>query len=169
MFPDAQNRQRATAVIWMLLLVSIPLLSIFGRDLQRWLLQHYSTQQLAWFIGLVIFALTVLGVRHLLSNGRPAVAWQLLWIVPVFLITPHLFPIVEERIHFIVFGMLGFFSLSLFSWKLAYTICLFVALADEALQWGLADRVGDWRDVGINLLAGWLGATLAVISQWKKT
>ena len=122
------------AVAWLMLLVSVPLLSVYGRDLQQLLARHSTSQQLAWAI-------------------------------PLFLIAPHFLPIVEERVHFIVFGLLGFFTLKLFPPALAYALCLLMAMADEGLQWFLPDRVGDLRDVAVNLVAAWAGVTLARVME----
>lgn len=152
-------------VAWLMLLVSVPLLSVFGRDLQQLLARHYTGQQLAWAIALALGLLTTVAVVLLLRSRRAAGAWQLLWFIPLFLIAPHFLSIVEERVHFIVFGLLGFFTLKLFPRTFAYALCLLMAVADEGLQWSLPDRVGDLRDVAVNLVAAWAGVTLAWVME----
>ena len=42
-------------------------------------------------------------------------------------------------------------------------ICLVVSGGDELFQWVLPDRVGDWRDVAMNIAACLLGAAVALI------
>ena len=37
-----------------------------------------------------------------------------------------------------------------------------VGCVDELIQWWLPNRVGDWRDVGMNALAGTLGVAMGV-------
>ena len=76
-------------------------------------------------------------------------------------------PVIEERVHFIVFGSFGFLSMLVFSPKIAISLCISVSVLDEGLQWFLPDRVGDWFDVSINSLASVAGATFSFIS-WKK-
>lgn len=74
---------------------------------------------------------------------------------------PFFFPLVEERVHFIVFGLFGFVSMVVFPPRVAWVVCLAMAGGDELLQWWLPDRVGDWRDVAVNSVAGVGGLMLA--------
>lgn len=154
-----------TTATWLGLFVSIPLLSIYGRGLQLFIVEHVSQQVLAWAIGIVLLLLTVKGVSILFRHGSTRTLWHLSWFVPLFLIVPWFFPIVEERIHFIVFGLFGFYTLLLLPARYGYMLCLLVAFADEGLQWMLADRVGDMRDVAVNLLAAWAGAAFAAVTR----
>lgn len=71
--------------------------------------------------------------------------------------------VIEERVHFIVFGSFGFLSMLIFSPKIAITVCISISVLDEGLQWYLPDRVGDWFDVGINILASVAGAFFTFI------
>lgn len=149
---------------WLLLLASVPLLSLYGRDLQLLIAQYSSSRQLGWVIGAMLLLLSLAALAFV-RHHRPASAWRhALWIVPLFVIAPWFISIVEERVHFILFGLFGFFTLLLFPARLAYALCLLLGVADEGLQWALPDRVGDWRDVALNLLAAWAGASLALVS-----
>ena len=71
----------------------------------------------------------------------------------LFLIVPLLLERVEERMHFLTFGLFGALSMALFAPRYAFIICLLGAGGDELLQFYLPDRVGDWRDVAFNALA----------------
>lgn len=70
-----------------------------------------------------------------------------------------------ERLHFLEYGVLGvlvFLERGVGRTALLQG-ALFLVLAgacDELIQHLMASRVGDWRDVGMNALAGWLGLWL---------
>jgi hypothetical protein len=69
----------------------------------------------------------------------------------------------EERLHFVTFGFYGFFTAALFAARSLLLALVLVALfsgLDELYQWWLPDRVGDWRDVAMNMLAGSIGLVL---------
>ncbi len=86
---------------------------------------------------------------------------HLFWFAVVFLVLPLFLERVEERLHFLTFGLFGAFSMLLFKPRYALMMCILFSGADELLQFFLADRVGDWRDVGMNCLAS-LGAGMFV-------
>ncbi|MDX1763374.1 MAG: VanZ family protein [bacterium] len=66
----------------------------------------------------------------------------------------------EERIHLFEYGLLGFFCLKALGRETpmahvkAMMIVLFVGIGDELIQHALPSRVGDPRDVALNLLSG---------------
>ena len=76
-------------------------------------------------------------------------------------------PIIEERFHFIIFGLFGYLSSTVFPVKITFSICISISVLDEALQWYLPDRVGDLFDVAVNTLASVAGASFSYIS-WKQ-
>jgi len=76
-------------------------------------------------------------------------------------------PIIEERVHFIVFGSFGFLSMLIFAPKIAIGICISVSVMDEGLQHYLPDRVGDLFDIAINIIASTAGAIFSYIC-WKQ-
>lgn len=147
-------------IIWLLILLVIPILSIKGRPLQRYVAEMVSDGQIATLFLVVSIGLLgslVFYVRHKEITGR----WNhLAWGALVFIIIPLFLPTVAERLHFIVFGLFGFFSFRLFGMKKAIWICLAVGLFDEILQWWLPERYGDWRDVGFNWFACIAGVLL---------
>ena len=151
--------------MWLLAVITIPLLSIFGRPAQRFLNENASPHQLTIILGAVLIILSTSAIYQLIRRHSYQRIWHLIWFVPIFLIAPFFMPIVEERIHFIIFGGFGFLSMQVFSPRIAIILCISVSLMDEGLQWFLADRVGDWFDVGINILASVAGAVFSFISR----
>ncbi len=116
------------------------------------------------FVVITLF-LCVIAVWWAWKNRGAQVFWHLLWLIPLYVIFPMSLPIVEERLHFILFGAFGFVSLRLWRLLPGLLVCCLAAGGDELLQWFLPSRVGDWRDVGFNLLACLGGAGLALAGK----
>ncbi len=115
---------------WLAVLLAIPLLSYFGRSLQREVRELIAVDLLAWLIALLLLIMAIAVVVWLVKQqGRWAVL-HLTWLVALILSLPWLFPLVEERLHFVFFGLLGFLSLRLFGWRLGSLICLAVSGLD---------------------------------------
>jgi len=68
-----------------------------------------------------------------------------------------------EKIHIALFGLFDFLSHKLFGLKTSLVIGLSIACLDELLQHYLAGRVGDWRDVQLNLFSVSLGIFLGLL------
>jgi len=147
--------------------VLIPLLSLYGRPIQKTLKENLSPNQLTVILGAILLIISIKAIYWLIRNHSYRRVWHLVWFVPLFLVAPYFMPIIEERAHFIVFGSFGFLSMLIFSPKTAITICISISVLDEGLQWYLPDRVGDWFDVGINILASVAGGIFSFIS-WKQ-
>ncbi len=156
--------RRATFYFWLLFLVAIPLISAWGRPLLGALRTVMPAEGLAVMMllaslgGLGACASWVYRGRH----GKRTLLLLVVWIIPLFLLLPLTLPVVEERLHFLLFGGFGFFSMLLFSFPVAVVVTLACAGLDELWQWILPDRFGDWRDVGINAVAGIGG----VVAAW---
>lgn len=155
-------------VAWVISLVCIPLLSINGRSLQAYISSHYSSQQLAIILGTILLLLSLKAVLFQIKNHGLQRLWHLLWFIPLFVVFPYFIPIVEERLHFIVFGLYGYLSMLVLPGFTAYIACLLLGVGDELLQWALPDRVGDWRDIQFNLLAAFAAARFAQLSLKSK-
>ncbi len=150
-----------TKLSWFITLAVIPLLSIFGRPLQRAVIQEISSEQLAAvFLTISAGLLGILAVFVL--RNLPRQKWiHPIWASLVFIVIPLFLPTVVERLHFIVFGLFGYLSLRSWGSQKAIALCFLAGLLDEILQWWLPDRVGDWRDVGFNWFACLAGSLLA--------
>ncbi len=73
-----------------------------------------------------------------------------------------------ERVHFLEYGLLGYLGYRVLHHRRRdasvfaadFVLCALVGLADEGIQWVLPRRVGEVRDVWINILASFLGLVL---------
>jgi len=94
--------------------------------------------------------------------------------------TLRLWEIPEEAVHFLEYGILGFFIFSALKLKIkdktifitAFLIGCLIGIFDEILQWTVKERFWDFRDVGLNALSSglfqaamWLGIKPKEISQ----
>jgi VanZ family protein len=153
--------KRLIRFFWLLTCVTILLMSVFGRSLQVWVAETIGYRMTAWILGLSTLVIVGLLISRLLKeNERPP--WvHFAWFLPLFLVVPLLLERVEERTHFMTFGLFGALSMALFPPRYALITCILGAAGDELLQFYLPDRVGDLRDVAFNALAA-LGAALFV-------
>ncbi len=153
---------RAAWGAWLLLLIAIPSISAWGRPLLEALLGLMSPTWLALLMILCsLLALAACTVWAYRRQGTRRAVLLSGWLIVLFLLLPLTLPVVEERIHFLLFGGFGFFSVLLFPLLVALAVALLGAGLDELWQWVLPDRVGDWRDVGINAIAAVGGAVAA--------
>lgn len=154
--------------LWIIVLLTIPLMSVFGRNIQQYVIENYSRQNITITIGVILALMCIKGSYWLIKNHAYSRLWHLLWFIPLFIIYPYTMPIIEERVHFIIFGLLGYLSSTLFPVRITFLICISISVLDEGLQWYLPDRVGDWHDISINLIASIAGAVFSYISVKKQ-
>ncbi len=147
--------------IWLTLLSVIPILSIYGRRLQTFAREHVNTSDLAWIIAIPTLLLVITFLLHQAQRYGYRRLWHLAWALALFGLLPLTLPAVEERLHFLVFGAFGLATGRTFTSVTGLLLGIAAAGLDELLQWTLPDRVGDWRDVGFNLLAVGGGLLLA--------
>jgi len=164
-----QRPPRYLLIAWFSSTLIILCLSAFGRPLQHWVFRTTGEVTIGWLIGLLLFGLGVTAIywqakRGLKGNRYTLVLITIALVVTLITITSVL-PQTEERLHFATFGLFGFFSKRLFPTWLAILVILVLSSGDELFQAWLPDRVGDWRDVGINITAGIIGLGFA----WKGT
>jgi len=175
---DTANRlphnppHRYLPAAWLTVALFIPLLSAFGRPLQHWTYQSLGNTGIAWVIGLQLIGLGAASVRWLANQPLGEKRYTLLIISVVlaltFLTITSLLPRTEERLHFVTFGLFGFLSQRRLPTGLAVLATLVWSGGDELFQYWLSDRVGDWRDVGMNILAGAIGIALAWLGTLRK-
>ena len=161
---QAMINRRLIRIFWLLSCVTILLMSVFGRGLQFWVADTIGYSVVAWIIGLSILTAIGLLISWLLKNNDRPPWVHLAWFLPLFLIVPLLLGRVEERMHFLTFGLFGALSMALFAPRYAFIICVVGSAGDELLQFYLPDRVGDWRDVAFNILASF-GAAIFVCTS----
>jgi len=147
---------------WLVIVVLIVLLSIFGRDIQLLLFARIDSIYIAGSVFIVLFGFlfalwrkrrkyhiqkrTFLAATVLLLGGIAAV--QLRYLMPA------------EAVHFLVFSWLGWVATTVFGPLNAVVAVVSVAFGDELLQYYLPSRIGDIHDVIINLLSGFIGIIL---------
>lgn len=147
---------------WLLSLLSIPLLSFYGRLLQLNTIKHFSPESLSLWLGLILSGVVLVYGVALLRAGANPYLYHLLWVGALALLFYVNLPFVE-KIHIVLFGLFGFLSQRLFEQKMAALLCIAISFLDELLQHFLVSRVGDWRDVWLNLFSASLGMFLAFL------
>jgi hypothetical protein len=160
-----KQTDRRWLATWLLILGMIPLLSIYGRRLQTFTREQFSTDILAWAIAAPTLLLVIAFLLYQARRHGYRYLWHLAWALTLFGILPLSLNAVEERLHFLVFGAFGLVTGRTFTGKMGLLLCIATAGLDELLQWALPDRVGDWRDVGFNLLAVLGGLLLARLGR----
>lgn len=77
----------------------------------------------------------------------------------------------EEAVHFLEYGLLSYFFFSALSQKIrditvyvtAALFVLLVGILDESFQWAIPQRFWDYKDIGLNFLAG----GIFLLGIWK--
>ncbi len=81
----------------------------------------------------------------------------------------------EERIHLLEYGLLSFLVFRIYPsdwsymfryWQTFLTVS-FIGTLDEIIQYLIPNRVGDVRDIGLNIVSGLLGLVLTAILLQK--
>lgn len=156
---------------WLTSALVIPCLSAFGRPLQHWAYQNPGETAVAWVISLLLIGLGLAAIRWLadqtLNGKRYTLVLITIALVLAFTTIIAILPRTEERLHFVTFGLFGFLSRRLFPTWSAVIVSLAWAGGDELFQAWLPDRVGDWRDVGMNTVAAVMGMGLAWLGKLK--
>lgn len=150
----------------LLLAISIIYSAGFSRNIYDFLLKYFTRGHLAGFIyGLGILLFCVLACY--LSSGKNAIKKIVLsgMVFSLAIFAASKMPLLEERVHLIEYGFLGFFAgkdyrgvkFGLF-WTAIFIFL--IGTADEIYQRFLPQRVFDLRDIFFNLAGGTLGIIL---------
>jgi len=144
--------------------VTIPV----ARTIQRFISNNWGRISFIYFV-LFILALGFLGLFYLLFfRLRVRSASNYIWLFIVgglyTYFTLKLWKIPEEAIHFLEYGLLGFFLFKALTHNIrnksiyfaATLFALFIGTFDEIFQWIIPNRVWNFRDVGLNVLSGGL-------------
>ena len=151
-------------VSWLIVLVSIPVISYFGRPLQYFLKDAIGKAGIGWMLGSVAgFLLVVAGILLVRKAGWFGVL-NLLWLLLLaaglmYYLRGH----PERWLHIPLFGLLGFLSVSLFSVRTGTEIAMAWAVLDELFQHYLPDRVGDFEDVMVNAICAAAGIIVYLV------
>lgn len=150
--------------LWAASLLAILLLSVFGRMLQLALYESLPLPFLSFCVYSLFAACLISYLVLLHRSGALSNSWHLLWLV---WLTWYCYGDIHfvEKIHLLLFGSFGFFSYRLFARATALLIGIALSLLDELLQYYLVLRVGDWRDVRLNLFSVCIGLFLAFLLQ----
>ncbi len=148
--------------LWLGTLLAIPLLSITGRSVQLAAFASVPLPVIAFTINTFLVAFALVYLVLLLRVGGRYDALHLLWLAALSFFLYGNLPFVE-KIHVALFGLFGFFSYQIFSPHIAVIISVSLSFLDELLQYFLVSRVGDWRDVRLNLFSAFLGVFLAYL------
>ncbi len=148
---------------WLFVGALIPVMSFFGRPLQHFISDRLDGGNLTLVMGGALVVAAGASLAWMARRRSMRVLWHGLWLLAVMIVITQLLPNVSEWFHFVLFGLFGLLTTRLWRAAAAVAICLAVSGGDELFQWFLPDRVGDWRDVAMNIAACLLGAAVALI------
>ncbi len=147
---------------WLLSILAILALSVFGRSLQQQVTRFVDPMWLAGAVFLVLlFALIIIKARRPKDAFHSRVFFVTLMLLAaggMALHAEYLVPI--EVVHFLVFSCYGWLSNTVFGLFAGIVSVIIMSVGDEVLQHYLPDRVGDMHDVVINLISGIIGVFL---------
>lgn len=126
---------------------------------------------------LLVSALAIIA----LALVRHKISWQK-WIMALIIFCLYAYALVllkipEERIHLLEYGLLGFLVFSVYPparvdfsryWHSFLTGSFFGTL-DEIIQYFIPNRVGDVRDIILNIVSGLFGLVITAILSQKAT
>ncbi len=159
-------RSRLWGFIWAyigLTYLTLPVMRIALRSLREWLGPQYLS--LGFSALMIVAGLALIGYASRLGKGpllRSLLPLAVLSGVALSMNIP------EERTHFVQYGLLGVLVTrtlrehTVRQLVVALVFVILVGCVDELIQWWLPNRVGDWRDVGMNTLAGTLGIAIGI-------
>lgn len=153
---------RGLPLRWMGLVGVIGLFSLYGRPLLAQLREFIPRAWLGPLLTLLLLVVVITLVAAATRRQKPLALLHLLWLVPLIGGAAASLSIVEERVHLLLFGLLGFFALPLFGILRSVLACSLVALLDEWLQLWLPSRVGEWNDVMLDVASALAGLSLAL-------
>lgn len=170
------KKEKVLAWLWVgLCVLAIFLVVPLARTIQQFVSTHWGRSLFGWAV-LVSVGLAFGAVLWVLFfRVRVRSASRLLWLAGVsglyVYFTLKLWGSPEEAIHFLEYGLLGFFLFRALSLSIrdpsiylaAFLLASLVGIADEILQWVVPGRFWDFRDVGLNALA----SGLFQVALWK--
>ncbi|MEW6456040.1 MAG: VanZ family protein [Acidobacteriota bacterium] len=170
------RRKIVLAWLWVALCSTAIFLTVpVARSIQKFVYNNWGREVFGYFV-LVVLGIGFLGLLYFLSfklKIRHASNYFWLFIVAGLYLyfTLKLWKIPEEAVHFLEYGLLGFFLFKALTHNVKdksiyFTATLFALLIgtfDEILQWITPQRFWDFRDAGLNGLSG----GLFQLAVWK--
>ncbi|MFN2353483.1 MAG: VanZ family protein [Desulfopila sp.] len=160
-------------VVLSLWLVFILCNTFIGRQIQRFLLSSGGKELILASISVVAVCALLLLARELVKAQLSLRLKPLVVLLLMAVLAAVMMPILEETLHIVKYGGLGFLTQALVhtrgvSNRLAITFVIAISIFDEVIQHFLPYRVGDLRDVGLNIASGLWGASIIRICAQKK-
>lgn len=176
--------------IWLAWLgVALCTLAIFfivplARTIQRFVSERWGRELFGYtvmacagvaFISALYFLIFKLKIRSIASY-----AWLTAVVCAYVYFTLKLWQSPEEAVHFLEYGLLGYFLFNALRFRIkdktiytaAFLLGCLVGIFDEILQWAVPERFWDFRDVGLNALSSglfqvalWMGIKPRIISE----
>lgn len=160
--------------------VLIVLSAGFMRAVLNFIYKTFGRDNLQIFMVIIFIFIGILFIVYLLKTDIPRTrVFVIVTLLLTGLIASQFMGIIEERIHILEYGLLGWlatgdaFSEGVYSDKKKnvknFVLCIgfvfFVGVIDEVYQWILPSRVGDIRDVLFNAAGGLWGVILRILKS----
>ncbi len=169
-------RKAAFSWLWVgLCILAILLVVPLARTIQRFVASHWGRSLFGYGVlaaTVVAFGVIIYILAFRLKIRSPSnYAWLAAVAGLYFYFTLRLWRAPEEAVHFLEYGLLGFFLFRALSLSIrdksiyltAFLIGSLVGIIDEVLQWAMPGRYFDFRDAGLNALA----TGLFQVALWK--
>jgi len=169
---------KKTVFTWLwvaLCILAIYLVVPLARTIQRFVAAHWGRTLFGYGVlaatAVAFCAITSILVFRLKIRSPSNYAWLAAVAGLYVYFTLQLWRAPEEAVHFLEYGLLGFFLFRALSLSIrdksiyatAFLIGSLVGIIDEILQWAMPGRYWDFRDAGLNSLA----TGLFQVALWK--
>lgn len=162
----AQNRNQKSWLWVVLCAVTIFSTIPIARSLQKFVYNYLGKEFFTYIVLFVIVCGLVLLLYYFIFRLNINRFSQYVWLIScaavLIYVTIQLNEHPEEAIHLLEYGLLAYFTYNALSYRIqdrsvyitAILIVASVGAIDEFIQWMTPSRVWDYKDVGINTLAG---------------
>jgi len=139
-----------------------------GRSIQKFVYNNWGREAFIYFVLGVLAAVILVVLYFLIIKFKTKSSSNYIWLIVIgtlyIYFTLKLRNIPEEAVHFLEYGLLGFFLFKALSHHVkdksvylsATLFALLIGTFDEILQWMIPQRYWDFRDAGLNGLSGGL-------------
>jgi len=170
------NKKISLSWLWVILCsITIFLTVPVARKIQKFVYNNWGSEVFGYFV-LGVLAVASVGLLYsLIFKLKIRSLSRYIWLFIIaglyIYFTLKLWKIPEEAVHFVEYGLLGFFLFKALSHHVrdksiyitATLFALFIGTIDEILQWITPERYWDFRDAGLNALSG----GLFQLAVWK--